>query len=226
MEFEAVLFLVVLVIWLIWSGLRAFFRWATGTAQREQEEEQRQQEEQRRLDEERERQEAAERQSRAEAKKQFDQAVMDGQFPPDEVLSVLNNNDWDISESVKEALEDLLWVTYVPQGTTYGEAVRLIRQRWRAEERARRRAARAGKAGDDLDRPLTEIDACTLLGVAQGCTPEELATAYRRKMLMWHPDRLENMANELKDFATRRTARINEAYQILKPMAAHRVHGE
>jgi curved DNA-binding protein CbpA len=45
-------------------------------------------------------------------------------------------------------------------------------------------------------------------------------------MSQWHPDKLENMAPELKDYATRQTQRINEAYQKLKPMAAHRVRGE
>jgi DnaJ-domain-containing protein 1 len=62
--------------------------------------------------------------------------------------------------------------------------------------------------------------------VGQGCTPDELAHAYHQKMSQWHPDKLENMAPELKDYATRQTQRINEAYQKLKPMAAHRVRGE
>jgi hypothetical protein len=32
----------------------------------------------------------------------------------------------------------------------------------------------------------------------------------------WHPDKLESMAEELKVFATRRTARINEAYEKVR----------
>jgi curved DNA-binding protein CbpA len=48
-------------------------------------------------------------------------------------------------------------------------------------------------------------------------TPEELASAYHRKVLQWHPDKLsETMAQELRDYATRRTARINEAFHVLR----------
>jgi len=32
----------------------------------------------------------------------------------------------------------------------------------------------------------------------------------------WHPDKLDTMAQELRDYATRRTARINEAYERLR----------
>jgi curved DNA-binding protein CbpA len=38
-------------------------------------------------------------------------------------------------------------------------------------------------------------------------------------MSQWHPDKLETMAPELKDYATRQTQRINEAYQMLKTTA-------
>ena len=218
---EAVLMFVVIIIWLIWSALRAFFRCVTGEAQREREEQQRQEEEERRRKEAEQRKEAAERQARAEAKQQFDRAVLDGQFPSDEVLTVLTGCDSYFDElhvDAKEALEELLWGTYIPQGTTYADAVRLIHQCQRKEERARRRAA---QVDDDPDRPLTESDALALLGVARGYPAGELANAYRRKMVQWHPDKLDSMAQELKDYATQRTARINEAYQLLKCSAAH-----
>jgi hypothetical protein len=220
---------VLLVLWLIWSVLRAFFRWITGEAKREREDEHRQEQERRRQEKERQQEEAAKRQAKADAIKQFDQAVVGGQFPSDEVLVVLTGCDGYFDElhvDAKEALEELLWGTYVPQGTTYAEAVRLIHQWQRKEERARQRAAKAGEGDDDPTRPLTEIDACALLGVSQRCAPAELASAYRRKVSQWHPDRLDSMAQELKDYATRRTARINEAYQLLKCSAAHQRVGD
>jgi DnaJ-domain-containing protein 1 len=65
-------------------------------------------------------------------------------------------------------------------------------------------------------KPLGEAEALALLGVAPGCTPEELAHAYHLTMSQWHPDKLETMAPELREYATRRTVRINEAYQKLK----------
>jgi len=59
-----------------------------------------------------------------------------------------------------------------------------------------------------------------LLGVSQGCSPEEVASAYRRKVSEWHPDKLDTMAQELREYATRRTARLNEAFQKLRPRAS------
>jgi len=228
-QFEAVIAFVFLVLYMLWAGIKAFFRWVTGETKREREEVQRQQDEDRRRDEERKREEAAERQARADAKKQFEQAILNGQFPANEVLSVLANCDgnWDnIPVNVKEAFEELLSGTCTLHEMTYADAVRLIRQRERIGERARQRAAKVGLPDDDPSRPLGEPEAFALLGVGQGCTPDELAHAYHQKMSQWHPDKLENMAPELKDYATRQTQRINEAYQKLKPMAAHRVRGE
>ena len=40
--------------------------------------------------------------------------------------------------------------------------------------------------------------------------------AYHRAVSQWHRVKLETMAPALRDYATRQTARINEAYQMLK----------
>jgi DnaJ like chaperone protein len=101
----------------------------------------------------------------------------------------------------------------------YYDAIRHIEQRWRTEWRAQQRATKVGLPGDDPDRPLAEPEAFALLGVAPGCKPEELTKAYRRTASQWHPDRLDSMAPELRDYATRRMTRINEAYQKLKSRA-------
>jgi DnaJ-domain-containing protein 1 len=74
--------------------------------------------------------------------------------------------------------------------------------------------------GSEPTGPVTQGEAYELLGVSPGCKQQELAAAYRRRILQWHPDKLETMAQELRDFATRRTARINEAYARLQRRAA------
>ena len=230
MQFEAVIVFVFLVLYMLWAGIKAFFRWVTGETKRECEEEQRQENERRRREEERKREEAAKRQAKADAKKQFEQAILDGQFPTNEVLSVLANcnGNWDdIPDNVKETFEELLSGTCTLHEMTYADAVRLIRQRERIGERARQRAGRVGLPGDDPDRPLSEPEALALLGVAPGCTSEELAHAYHLTMSQWHPDKLETMAPELREYATRRTARLNEAYRLIKSATVqHRMSGE
>jgi curved DNA-binding protein CbpA len=56
--------------------------------------------------------------------------------------------------------------------------------------------------------------------MAPGCTPDELADAYHWTVSQWHLDKLELMAPELREYATRLTVRINEAYQLVKSTAA------
>jgi DnaJ-domain-containing protein 1 len=214
-EFEAIFMFLLLVLYLFAQGIKALFGWVTGEAQREREEEQRQEQERRRQEKEREQEEAAERQARADAKKQFEQAILNGEFPSEQVLSMLRDNFDYIPDNVKEAFEELLWGSCTLREMDYYDAVRLIEQRERIGERTRQRAAKSG-LHDEPVRPLTEPEAFALLGVTQGCTPDELAHAYHQKMSQWHPDKLETMAPELKDYATRQTQRINEAYQMLK----------
>lgn len=101
------------------------------------------------------------------------------------------------------------------------------RKRQRTEERARQKAATGRQSPAESNGAVTQADAYELLGVSQGCTPEELARAYHRKVSEWHPDKLDTMAHELRDYATRRTARINEAYDRLRSgLVQRRVPGE
>jgi DnaJ-domain-containing protein 1 len=57
---------------------------------------------------------------------------------------------------------------------------------------------------------------CALLSVKPMCGLEELTDAWRSAVKMWHPDRLDDMAPELKEFATKKLAAINTAYEQLK----------
>ena len=63
-------------------------------------------------------------------------------------------------------------------------------------------------------------DVYELLGVHSGCSAEEFKAAYKRTVSQWHPDRLQQMAPELRQFATERLARINEAYSKLSKSQA------
>jgi len=80
----------------------------------------------------------------------------------------------------------------------FGDAVCLIQQRQRVEKRAKKRAARGDGGRPEPTGPVTQAEAYELLGVSQGCTLEELARAYHRKVSEWHPDKLDTMAQELR----------------------------
>lgn len=61
---------------------------------------------------------------------------------------------------------------------------------------------------------------CRTLAISPHFTVEELRSAYMSKAKEWHPDRLEGMAPELKDYANRQFAQISAAYVRLKEKAA------
>ena len=61
---------------------------------------------------------------------------------------------------------------------------------------------------------MTVMDPFTVLGVAPGATPDEVAAAYRELAKAWHPDRRGGDGDE-------RMAEINVAYELLRAGAHH-----
>jgi len=53
------------------------------------------------------------------------------------------------------------------------------------------------------------------LGISINSPVEEIKRAYREKAKQWHPDKLDGMAPELREIASERMKRINEAYEVL-----------
>ena len=60
---------------------------------------------------------------------------------------------------------------------------------------------------------MTGVDPFTVLGVAPGASPDEVAAAYRDLAKAWHPDRRGEAGEE-------RMAEINVAYELLRAGAA------
>ena len=55
-----------------------------------------------------------------------------------------------------------------------------------------------------------------VLQVRRGASQEEIASAYRRLVQQYHPDKVANLAPEFRELAERRMKEINVAYQRLK----------
>ena len=95
-----------------------------------------------------------------------------------------------------------------------------------AEDSAKRRQDQAPQEWDtdveecenihDTTHPMNQHRACQLLGVTTTSTRKQIKDAYRQKVSQWHPDRLENRTNEVRQLATEHMAAINEAYRLLR----------
>ena len=55
-----------------------------------------------------------------------------------------------------------------------------------------------------------------VLGIEPTATDEEVKKAYRRMAMRYHPDKVENMGEEMRKNATEQFRVINEAYETIK----------
>ena len=64
--------------------------------------------------------------------------------------------------------------------------------------------------------PLTMEEAYRKLGVSSNATLDEIARAYKEKMRMSHPDKVNHLSEELQEKAKELTLKLNEAYDLIK----------
>ncbi|GEM_PF-2819975 len=90
--------------------------------------------------------------------------------------------------------------------------------RKRAEEEAERKAeAEARARASGINWTAAEYDALEILGLKAKTTKDEISTAYRKLVKLYHPDRLRGLGVSQKKiaFAADRLAEINDAYRLL-----------
>jgi hypothetical protein len=91
------------------------------------------------------------------------------------------------------------------------------KQQARIDRRMNKLREQARREEEERTSCIREIkEDCALLGVDEYYTVEELNAARRTKAAQWHPDKLDNMAPELKEFASLQLARFNAAYDRLE----------
>ncbi len=59
-------------------------------------------------------------------------------------------------------------------------------------------------------------DPYATLGVSSSASDDEIEQAYRRRMSEYHPDRVANAAQEIRDLAGLRAGEVNAAYETIK----------
>jgi len=90
-----------------------------------------------------------------------------------------------------------------------------------AEEEAAQAEQQKSKPADKTYRTGEEYDALEILGLKASATKDEIASAYRKLVKLYHPDRLRGLGVSPKkiEFAAERLSEINNAYRVLMAAA-------
>mgnify|MGYP000451114769 CR=1 FL=1 len=72
------------------------------------------------------------------------------------------------------------------------------------------------KSSQSFDSEITLDRAYSILGLNRDATVEDIKTAYKQKMKDYHPDRVANLGEEIRDLAAKKTLEINKAYELIK----------
>ncbi len=69
---------------------------------------------------------------------------------------------------------------------------------------------------DSSTRVFTVSQALKILELPENATNEMIKSAYKQRMMEYHPDKVNNLGKELQNLAENKTKEINEAYEFLK----------
>jgi DnaJ like chaperone protein len=58
-------------------------------------------------------------------------------------------------------------------------------------------------------------DAYKVLGISPDATDEEVRKAYRKMVILHHPDKVQNLGDDVKEAATRKLQEINKAKELI-----------
>lgn len=66
------------------------------------------------------------------------------------------------------------------------------------------------------DEKISNDKAYQILGLNFNCSVDEIKSAYKEKIKEYHPDKVQNLGQEIKDLAVRKTKELNSAYSLLR----------
>jgi len=63
---------------------------------------------------------------------------------------------------------------------------------------------------------MNEARACKVLMIPQGASIDEIKSAYKKRMMEYHPDRVAGLGEEIRELARTKSVEINSAYNYMK----------
>ena len=91
--------------------------------------------------------------------------------------------------------------------------------RKRAEQAAKERARKVSEAAEEaIQEEARKVESAhgKALGLQGKLTPDEIKKKYRELMTQYHPDKVRNMGDEIREVAERKAKEINEAYDYFR----------
>jgi len=78
--------------------------------------------------------------------------------------------------------------------------------------------SKSEKKQETHTRDMTVSDACSILGIQQSAAVDDIKSAFKKRVMEYHPDRVATLGPELKALAEKKTQQINEAYSIIRKL--------
>ncbi len=75
--------------------------------------------------------------------------------------------------------------------------------------------SKASSTPPALDESISEQDCFRILDLGQGATEEEVAKAYRKKVMQYHPDRVQHLGDKLQKVAEAEFHRVQKAHKAI-----------
>jgi DnaJ-domain-containing protein 1 len=73
----------------------------------------------------------------------------------------------------------------------------------------------------DINLESDVVSAYEIIGISESASDEEVKTAYRKKIMEYHPDRTGGLGDKLKDVAEEETKKLNNAYDKIMKSRGH-----
>lgn len=124
---------------------------------------------------------------------------------------------WDrISRIAKSTFADNYSTTPVAERLLHSdddELRRIIEELTKQKDNTEHTSTNSHQPPSDV---MTIASAAAILGVSPDAPPDHIKSAYRKKLLEFHPDRVLTLSKEQQEIARERTIALNAAYQFLR----------
>lgn len=100
----------------------------------------------------------------------------------------------------------------------YAEFVRQYQEVGKPKQHAHTESARSQSTYSSRQADYVTPECFHILGLNENCTREEALAKYRELAMAYHPDRMQDLAIEAQEIASRKLAAINRAFRELKQL--------